>query len=694
MKQRWPAAAFCGLCALLLWAVEARGAMRFPQDPPAAKPEAKMDERARRQQAYLRFIEAQRLRGEAQRSQNARRLSEAIEAYQEAIRLDPTASEPHVDLGELYFFYQSRLDLAEREGQEAVKLDPQNVSGHLLLARLYITALRFEKDKEQQQRQIERARRAYEEVTRLDPHHMEAWAMLSEIYELRNEPAQQQRALERWSAAPVSNDASFYRWLMNQDLSPDQAYHELSQLYRRQGNVAAALKAGRKAYELEPDSALYARSLVGLLRNSESIEEELRTYAQLLKTSDSPALQIGYGSALLRAGRYEEAATRLRSYVKTDPTNASAIGLLSLAERRAGQRGAAVETLKAGLKAVEAGARLNLQLDLGETYEEMGRNEEAIAQYEAAFETFFQRGASTAQNLDLFAHVINRLARVYRRTGQTDRLQAAFTRARPVVGERSPALELLTIEGLREEGKQQAALEQARVAARRFPEDRSLRFTEALILTDLRQYGEAGTLLRGMLKGTPEFAAEDATVYLLLSSVEMQSGDFKAAEEAVRRALALNPDDAELLIQLGSVQDRAGHPEAAERTLRELLRRDPENATALNNLGYLLVERGKRLEEAFGLIERAVNLEPLNGSFLDSLGWAHYKLGRVEKAREQLERAVVYARRSAALHEHLGDVLYDLGRAAEARRQWEKALEYSVEADEIARLKDKLKEGR
>jgi Flp pilus assembly protein TadD len=148
------------------------------------------------------------------------------------------------------------------------------------------------------------------------------------------------------------------------------------------------------------------------------------------------------------------------------------------------------------------------------------------------------------------------------------------------------------------------------------------------------------------------------------------------------------------LIQLSSVQDRAGKDEAAEKTLRELLAREPDNSTALNNLGYFLVERGSRYQEALRLIEQAVSIDPLNGSFLDSLGWVNYRLGKIDKAREQLEKATVYTHHSATLHEHLGDVFRELGRLAEARRQWEKALEFSVEADEIARLKGKLKDLR
>jgi predicted negative regulator of RcsB-dependent stress response len=57
-----------------------------------------------------------------------------------------------------------------------------------------------------------------------------------------------------------------------------------------------------------------------------------------------------------------------------------------------------------------------------------------------------------------------------------------------------------------------------------------------------------------------------------------------------------------------------------------------------------------------------------------------------------LEKALSFTRRNPTIHEHLGDVLLKLGKLAEARRAWEKALEYSLEADETARLKGKLRD--
>jgi tetratricopeptide (TPR) repeat protein len=645
-----------------------------------------------RRQAYLRYIEAQRLKGEAQRLRSTRLLDDAIKAYKETIQIDPTSAEPHVDLGELYFFYLSRRDLAEREATEAVRLDPKSVGGHLLLARIYISIVKTENNP--RSTSLDRAIRAYERAAELDPGLAEAWALLAELYQMKNNIDGQMHALEKWAVSPLPNDTFFFRWLMNSELSPDQAYYQLSQLYLSKGRNQPAIDAARRAYEADPESNTYARNLISILRVAGTPADELRIYSQLAKTANSPALLIGYGSALVRAGLYQEAAERLREYVRIDPSNASAVGLLALAQRRANQRPAAIETLKGGLARVDANTRIDLMLMLAETHEELGRNEEAIALYEQAFESFMVKGALTPVNTPLFGEVVNRLVRVCRRVGNQPKLQSALTRTRRVIDEHNPMLDLIAIESLREDNKRREALELAQGAIRRNPEDRALRLTEALILNDLKRFKESAELLQEMIKGSPENATDDANVYVILSNVQMQSGELKVAEESARKALELNPDDSDGLIQLSSVLDRAERHKESEMILRELIKHDPDNATALNNLGYFLLERGERYDEALKLIEQAITIEPINGSFLDSLGWAHYKVGDIEKAREHLEKALVYSRRNSTVHEHLGDVLRDLGKVTEARRHWERALEYSVEADEIARIKVKLKDAR
>ncbi|MGH9844347.1 MAG: tetratricopeptide repeat protein [Blastocatellia bacterium] len=686
-------AAISFVAVLFFVAADCTYAQSLEKDAPpvAALPSAAPSVRTRRQ-AYQRFIEAQRLKGEALRTRNARLLEDAVKVYKETIQLDPSAAEPHVDLGEIYFFYQSRRDLARAEALEAVKLDPNCTGGRLLLARLYLFSARSENNP--QPALLDRALREYEKVAELDPRQAEAWAMLAELYAMKNDAARQAHALEKWAGAPIPNDTVFYNRVMNADLASDQAWYKLSQLYLGQNRNAEAVAAARRAYESNPESNDYARNLIGILRAAGSSADELRIYAQLMKSAGSPALLIGYGSALIRAGKHADAVAALKEFVEFDPSNASAIGLLAIAQRRAGQRPAAVETLKAGLAKAELGVRTDLSLELAQTYEEMGRNDEAIAQYEQVFEGYLSKGALTPAGMPLFGEVVHRLVRVCRRTGNQAKLQSVLGRTRRVIDEHNPLLDVITIEMLREDGKRRESLELARAGVRRYPDDRALRITEALLLSEMKRFKESVELLQTMLKGGAENATEDAVIHVLMSNVEIQAGGLKAAEAAARRALELNPGDGEATNQLASALDRAKRHDESETLLRELIRREPDNATALNNLGYFLVERGAKLPEALKLIEHAVAIEPIQGSYLDSLGWAHHKLGNHEKAREALEKATVYSRRNSTIHEHLGDVLRDLGQLSEARRQWEKALEYSIEADETARLKVKLKDGR
>ncbi|MGH9801931.1 MAG: tetratricopeptide repeat protein, partial [Blastocatellia bacterium] len=581
-------------------------------------------ESKQRQQAYLKFIEARRLRGEAQRINSRTILEDAIRAFRETIQLDTAAAEPHVDLGEIYFFHLNQQNLAAREAQEAIRLEPKSLNANLLMARLRIFTARS--DNTVRPALLDQAITAYEKVTELDQKNAEAWAFLSELYGMKNQLAKQIPALEKWAGAPVPSEQFFYQTLMSAELTPDRAYYQLSQIYLSQSRNPEAIDAARRAYEMNPEVNDYARNLISILRVAGTSTDEMRILGQLFKTAASPGLLLGYGSALIRAGRYAEAIERLRELVAAEPDNAGASGLLALTQRRAGQRKAAIDTLKTALAKAAAEPRTDLMLELAQTYEELNRNEEAVAQYEQAFEIYTGKNALTPANTPLFNEIVNRLAIVFRRAGNQTKLQALLTRTRRLIDEQNPLVELLTIENLREEGKRREALEMARASARRYPDDRSLKYTEALILSELKRPDESAEHLREFLRGRPEDATEDAGVYLLLSGVYLQHGKLKEAEDTARKAIELNPYDPEATISLGSALEKAGKHEAAEKTLRDLLKQHPDNATALNNLGYLLLERGKH-QEALALIEQAIAIEPINGSFLDSLGWAQFKLG-------------------------------------------------------------------
>ena len=90
----------------------------------------------------------------------------------------------------------------------------------------------------------------------------------------------------------------------------------------------------------------------------------------------------------------------------------------------------------------------------------------------------------------------------------------------------------------------------------------------------------------------------------------------------------------------------------------QVIEEDSEHAAALNYLGYMLAERGERLSESVALIERAIEMDPHNGSYLDSLGWAYFKLDRLDLAEAPLRAAGDQLQSNSVVQDHLGDLLH------------------------------------
>ena len=105
--------------------------------------------------------------------------------------------------------------------------------------------------------------------------------------------------------------------------------------------------------------------------------------------------------------------------------------------------------------------------------------------------------------------------------------------------------------------------------------------------------------------------------------------------------------------------------------LSRVVAKDTANADAYNYLGYMFADKGVRLPEALKLIRKAVDQEPMNGAYLDSLGWAYFKMGEYEMAEDNLRQAVERDRTDPTVHDHLGDLYEKTGRIRQAAAQWE-----------------------
>ena len=128
---------------------------------------------------------------------------------------------------------------------------------------------------------------------------------------------------------------------------------------------------------------------------------------------------------------------------------------------------------------------------------------------------------------------------------------------------------------------------------------------------------------------------------------------------------------------------------------------DPANAMTLNYMGYMFADKGVRLPEALKLIRKAVDAEPMNGAYLDSLGWVYFKMGDYELSEDNLRQAVERDQTDPTVHEHMGDLYEKTGRIRQAAEQWalsvaefQKTPELDQDPGEMAKVEHKLENAR
>jgi len=205
---------------------------------------------------------------------------------------------------------------------------------------------------------------------------------------------------------------------------------------------------------------------------------------------------------------------------------------------------------------------------------------------------------------------------------------------------------------------------------------------------------------------------DDAAVATLKGAVERTNGrisrraladlyrnldrDEEAAPLYASLVSELNPPtqrDWRLYFAQGATLERLGQWPAAEAALQQALAVSPDRPEVLNYLGYTWVDSGVKVREGLALLERAVAQEPDEGYIIDSLGWAHYRLGNFGQAVEYLERAVELSPGDSTLNDHLGDAYWRVGRRIEARYQWRRVLTLEAPAAERASAEKKIAEG-
>jgi len=361
-------------------------------------------------------------------------------------------------------------------------------------------------------------------------------------------------------------------------------------------------------------------------------------------------------------------------------------------------------------KTLDAAGQLNWRLTdaIANFYERRGRADKAVALYQRFIRenTGSELGESvlarkpteppaaliqTAE--DGLAEALFDLASVVNQPETID-LALLYVRSALELRPHMPLAQLLLADVLSTQNKPEASLAVLAEIPPSSPYSWSARLRVAANLEMLTRTDEAITQLKGMSAEAPSRAGAAMQLGDLLRAKKRFAEAVEAYDEAMRRLSAAGiPERWSLFYSRGIALERSGQWKPSEADLLHALELKPDQPLVLNYLGYSWIDRGENLDRGLKMIEKAVELRPEDGYIVDSLGWAHYRLGDYSSAVQYLEKAIELVPEDPTINDHLGDAYWQSGRATEARFQWRRALQFGPEADEIKPIEAKLDRG-
>jgi tetratricopeptide (TPR) repeat protein len=616
-----------------------------PQAATATTPPEKVAE------AYNQFLIAHRLE---EKDDDAG----AIAAYKRAMELDPNAADIPATLAGVYL-RQNKAQEAMGAAEQALKIAPANREANRVLGTVYAA---FAEAARENARGRGNAARADDNIAKAIQH-LEVAADKSGGEADPNVRATLARLYVHAGAfdkaIPLLTD------LVNQEPSWQDGPAMLAEAY------AGAGRSGDAITWLEERTANDPRmlpTLADFYERERRFADAAAVYSKLLERNPrSDEVKTRYASALLNAGGRDNVAKArdtLNDLVGSRGTEARPLYLLAQAQRRLGE-----------YKEAEATARRVIALNknspwgyyaLAETLEARHAYQTVVDELAPVVAEFKGKAADSSFDVSI---LLPHLGFAYQELGQHDKAIATFEEARKQSPD-DPAVASYLIEANLAAKKYNAAADAARAAVAQNPDDLRLLRLQAQALRHTGKGDQGLTMLENAVKAH----GDDPVAYISLAQAYSDAEKGAQAVKVLQDANAKFPANDQVAFELGTVYDKQKKFPEAEAAFRSVLARNPENAPALNYLGYMLAERGERLDESVNYLQKALQLEPDNGSFLDSLGWAYYKSDKLDLAEANLKRAADQLRTNSVIQDHYGDVLLKLGRYDDAIGAYTRAL--------------------
>jgi len=603
--------------------------------------------------------------------------TQAIDAYKKAYALDPKSPVIGERLAEMYWKAQ-RVHEAVTEAQDLLKRDPNDLQTRRLLGRIYLRSL-GDLTSTAQSEMAARAIEQYKEVYRLDPTDSESALWLARLYRLRNEHDKAEEVL---------------RGLLKQDPENEAAVEQLTQLLLDEGKSRDAVLLLESITSRAPSPAL-----LDLLGDAYTQTHELaKAEAAYRKAAELDPSELshtrGLGQTLLTEEKFTDALAVYQKLADLMPADSDVYLRLAQIYRELHQLDHAEESL---LKARQyAPGSLEVMYNEAMLYEAQGRYEDAVRVLSDAVTGLKSQSTVLPSRRRSLAILYQQLGQLYRDMQNFQAAVYTFEELGRLGEEEDRRSRMLIMDTYRAAKDLPKALQVGKDAVTKYPSDPGLRTSNALLLGENGQTDEAVKVLRSQLTRSEA----DRDIYLNIAQVYERARRYKEAEEAAETAEAIpgEPRENEMVwFLLGAIYERQKFYDRAETEFKKALDVNPRNAPVLNYYGYMLGDLGIRLDEAEGLVQRALKEEPHSGAYLDSLGWIYFRENKLTEAEATLRKAVQRESHDATIRSHLADVYAKSGRSDLAAIEWEKSLTEwhhslpaDMENDKIAEIERKL----
>ncbi len=468
-------------------------------------------------------------------------------------------------------------------------------------------------------------------------------------------------------------------------------------VYADKGDTEAAAAMFERAAQKNPSAESWQRLAASYEQLKEyKLAADTIKKGLALNPENAAELRKALAQDLLNAGEFDEAIVAFEAVAADDTEDAEAWLRISQLRMQMGD----LPKARAAASKAAAIEPDNIEIAFNEVslLQAEGKPREAIKQLRGIVDDT-ARKTYTAQQAASRVGLLERLAVMYRMMDQPVEAVAVYREILDLDKTAEARVSAEIIDTYRGGKKFVEAQKESDAAIKKFATDRGVRMAKASLDADMGRVDIAAADVKKMIDGT-----DDRATYMALAEIYEKGKKFddarKSLDEAEKRSSEPG-DKISVWFMRGAMFEKMKNLPLAEAEFRKVLGLAPDHIPTLNYLGYMLTDRNVRVNEALAMIEKVIAREPNNGAYLDSLGWAYFRLGRFAQAEEQIRRAVDLAPGDATMNDHYAEALMQQKKVKEAVAAWEEALKQwqaSAPADkdqaEMDKVRNKLDQAR